>query len=155
YKQRVAGDSRGIDALTLGCGWDGEYLRRAEHLAEPLIFHEIERLAAAVVKFRQNDRTAVRNAELVAGERRNTARVDCAAVVEKVASVKRRVAHEFECASVNEIVTRFGNDIRKSGGSVADVSRHHSRTGLNFLDRIDVEVRKCRAAGFRVGRIDS
>src|ERR1700683_3279447 len=84
-----------------------------------------------------------------------TPRIDSAAVIEEVARVKGRVAHEFEGAAVHEVVSGFRDDVGESGGSMTDVGRHNAGAGLHFLNRIDVEVRKCSAAEFRVGRIDS
>ena len=36
---------------------------------------------------------------------------------------------------------------------MTDIRRHHAGTRLNLLDRIHIEVRKCRATHLRIGRV--
>ncbi len=48
-----------------------------------------------------------------------------------------------------------GNDVGKAGGSAADLGRHPAGLGLNFLDRVDIEVAEGGAAHFGVADIGS
>src|SRR5262249_49731581 len=138
--QRIAGESCGVYALALCEGRYGEHLRGTKDLPEALILAEEESCAAAVVDRGDYNRATDGDAKLVTCERRNSALVEIAFVVEEIAGVESGVADEFEGAAMNPVGARLCDDIGEAGGAVADFRGHYAAAGLHFLNRIDVVV---------------
>ena len=151
--RRSAGKGRCVDSLPLRRRGHGEYLRRPEHLPESLILREIKCFASAVINMWQKKRPAVGHSKFVARKRRNPPPFHGTLVIEIIARIKRRVADKFKRAAVHIVCPRLRKDIVESSRSMPDLRRHHARTRLHFLNRVHVEVRKSRAAKFRVRRI--
>src|SRR5262249_30462719 len=123
------------------------------HLAEALILTEEKCLAAAVVEMREHDRPADGHAELVAREWRNAARIEIVFVIEEIASVEGGVADKFKGTAMNLVGAGLGDDVGEASRAVADFGGHHAAAGLHFLDRVDVEIGKSRAAQLGIGSI--
>ena len=71
-------------------------------------------------------------------------------MIEKIPRIKRRIAHKFKRAAMHEIRALFGHHVGVTGGSLADLRRHHAGTGLHFMDRVHVEIGKRGPAQFGV-----
>src|SRR6266850_3248044 len=151
----IAGKCGGVHSLPLRGGRHRENLRGPENLPEALILREIKCFASAIINSREDDGTAVGDAEFIARKRRETASVQIALVVKKIPRVEGRIADKFEEAAVDLIAAGFRNHVRESGGAVTRVRRHHARVGLHFLDGVDVEVGKGSAAKLGVRGVRS
>ena len=75
-------------------------------------------------------------------------------VIEIIARIEGGIADEFEEAAVHLVGAGLGDDIGEAGGAVTDLRRHHSGTGLHFLNGVHVEIGKSRAAQLRIGGVE-
>ena len=143
----------GIQAGAFGGSGNGDHLGVAEHLAEALIFREIERAIAAVVQAWNHHGAAVGEAEFIADERRDAFRLRNGAPVEEVARIERRVAQEFEDRAVQVVGSGAGDDVGETGRAAPDFGGHPAGAGADLFHGIDIEVGERSAAHFGVARI--
>ncbi len=136
----AVGISDGVKAGALCHGGHGHDLRGSQHLAKGLRLDEVKGALAAVVEMRNEDGAAVGESELVAAEGRNAAWISGRRVVKIVAGVKGGVADKLEEGPVKSAGSGAGDDVGKPGSAAADVCGHPSGTGIDSLDRVDVEV---------------
>src|SRR5208337_3041496 len=150
YEERVTGERRRVLSLPLSLGRHREHLRGPQHLAETLILPEEKGAIPALVNSRQRDRPTQREAEFIAPEGGDAAGVGQGALIEEIARIEGRVAHEFKNRAVKQIRPCLGYDVGEAGSTVANFRRHHPRKRLDFLHRVHVEVGKGGATQFRV-----
>ena len=151
--QGVARIGSGIQAGAFGGGRNGDHFGIAKHLAEALIFGEIEGAIAAIVQAWNDDGAAVGQTEFVADERRDAPRLRNGALIEEVARIQRGVAEELEHRSVQFVGSGAGDDVGEAGRAAPDFGGHPAGTRADLFNRIDIEVRECGAAYFGVARI--
>ena len=76
-------------------------------------------------------------------------------IVEVIPRIEGGVADKLKHTAMHSVRAGAGDDIGVTGGAVANLGRHHAGAGLHFLDGVDIEVGKSRAAHFRVGGVGS
>src|SRR5947209_5179760 len=103
---------------------------------------------------REHERPAVSETKFIADERWDAPPVQ-PHVIEIVARIEGRVTHKLENAAVHIPCARTRNHIGVTGRPVPNLGWHHSGTRLHFLDAIDVEIGKRRAAHFWIGGISA
>ena len=153
--QRVARKRGGVNSLPLRRGGHGENLRCAEYLPEALILAEIKRAVTPIVNFRQNHRAANGEPKFIAHKRRNPRFVGHALVIEEISRVECGIAQKLKNAAVHFVASRARDHVGVARGAMTDFRRHHAGTGLHFLNGVDVEIGKRRAAHFRIGGVRS
>src|SRR5579859_1620569 len=90
---------------------------------------------------RDVDGTAIGESELVTAEWGNASWVCRRRMIEEIARVKRRVAHELEKRAVEACRSGASDDVCETRRPTTNISRHPSRTRSQFLDGVYVEVR--------------
>src|SRR5208282_4355742 len=85
---------------------------------------------------------AIGESEFVAPERRNPPRIRRRRVIEVVACVERRVAHELEDRAVKATRSRACDDVGESGSSASYFGGHPAGNRLDLFHRVHVEVRE-------------
>src|SRR6185437_628375 len=138
----AVGVIHGVESSALGSCGDGHDLCSSQNLAEALVLHEIKSALAAIIDIRNKNRPAIGETKLIAPERRNSSRVGGRRMIEVIARVEGGIADKLEDRSVKSVGARAGNNISETRSAAADLCRHPSRTGLQLLHRIHIEIRK-------------
>jgi hypothetical protein len=94
---------------------------------------------------RQDDRTAIREAELIASEGRNSPGISDRGMIEVVARIEGGVPQELEKRSVEPTAAGARDDVRESGGAATNLRRHPAGGRADLFDSVDVEVAEGRA----------
>src|SRR5580692_987734 len=97
--------------------------------------------------------TAIGESEFVSAERGNASRVCGCRMIEEVARVKRRVAHKLKKRAVKAGRSGASDDVCETRRPTADISRHPTRTRLQFLNGVYVEVRHDAATHLRIADV--
>ena len=108
---------------------------------------------AAVIDVWKHERAAIGKAKFIADKRRDPAPLRNAFVVKVISRVESGIADKFEKTAVHLVIPGFRHDIGVARRPMADLRRHHSRTRLHFLNGVNIEIGKRRAAHLRIGGV--
>src|SRR6185312_13502894 len=129
------------------------HLRSSKHLAKTLVLNEVKGAIVAVVNVWNENWAAVGKAEFVTSKGWNSSRIGGRRVIKIIARVESRVAYKLEDRSVKSVDAAASDDVGEPRTAAADLSRHPSRTGLQLLHRIHIEIRKRRPTHLRIADV--
>ena len=139
-------------SCALGRGWHRQYLGRSQHLPEPLILTEVKRLPS-VRDMWDHHRPAIREPKLVPLKRWNPPPLHHRGIVEVIPRIERRIPQKLKYRPVKSRLPRAGHDVCEPRRAPPNLRRHPPGTGLELLDRIDVEIRERAAAHLRIADV--
>lgn len=127
-------------------GWDRDENWFTKTLPKSRIFNEKERVIFPIVHLGNYERTTQGAPELIPLEWRNVGG-------EKVARVKRAVAHKFEQRAMERIRAGFTDDLERRPCPVSVLGGEAVLNNFKFGNGVEVEIGELSSAQLRVGRV--